>query len=320
LFGGIREYGAGPGQGAFADIAANSFYFDDITFPDTPSGCQPVPDVSPIMPGPGFIFPSSIRELAVTPESEFGLLITSDAGFLSPYIATIDQYWIDDDPNNDSTNRFTHAYLNCHVTRRIPMRRPVPLVNPQTGTWNTADGIVVGPQGLLGVQRPNRVFRVPRTGDAVIDIATLTSAADVGGIGVFPAQNVTNNGVVIVVEIDSPVNVLLTDAEGRRIGVDAGGQAVNDFGDEFALDTGPASRPRFYVVKKPAPGDYQLRSIGTDSGPYAVHVYGMDLSQRFGHHVVNQGETRLARWRSTTSRSTPAAASCSPMSRRSSSP
>jgi hypothetical protein len=81
---------------------------------------------------------------------------------------------------------------------------------------------------------------------------------------------------------------MLMDATGKRLGVDADGNSVNDFGDA-AMDSGPDTHPRFYVLRNPAAATYELRSVGTGDGPFAIQVYSTDLSKRNGHVITTRG-------------------------------
>ena len=84
--------------------------------------------------------------------------------------------------------------------------------------------------------------------------------------------------------------MVLTDAIGRRVGV-VDGQATNEFGSQ-AHDTGAATHPRLYIVQYPQPGNYTLRSIGTGSGPFTVHVYSVDSEKKVTDHISHTGEAQ----------------------------
>jgi hypothetical protein len=84
------------------------------------------------------------------------------------------------------------------------------------------------------------------------------------------------------------VDVLLTDPFGQRLGA-VNGQAVNELGSQ-GHDTGPQTHPRLYVIQHPQPGEYALRSTGTGSGPFAVHVYSVDSAKRVGVHILQTGD------------------------------
>jgi hypothetical protein len=55
-----------------------------------------------------------------------------------------------------------------------------------------------------------------------------------------------------VVRVHSPVEVMLVDPAGRRLGVDASGQAHDDLGDD-GFDNGPGE-PRTLAIRRPVSG------------------------------------------------------------------
>jgi probable HAF family extracellular repeat protein len=80
-----------------------------------------------------------------------------------------------------------------------------------------------------------------------------------------------------VLRTHSPVNVLITDPIGRRIGTDASGQPVNDFG-QFGGDSGPGE-PRTFAISQPLPGNYTIQTIGTGTGPFTIEMFNsVDVS------------------------------------------
>jgi hypothetical protein len=93
----------------------------------------------------------------------------------------------------------------------------------------------------------------------------------------------------VIIRIDSPLDALLTDGSGQRIGVDpVSGLPVNDFGTRGYVS--PAgSEPAFIAIFGPQSGTWQLRRRGTGSGPYTIHVYGIDLDQPVGTHAAIAG-------------------------------
>jgi len=101
--------------------------------------------------------------------------------------------------------------------------------------------------------------------------------------------------------VDSPVNILITDPNGKKLGVDSLGNAHNDFtgtivnsitggSENFnnGFDSGPGE-PRFFGIKNPVPGTYSVQSIGTGSGPYTVHVYSVNLANPTGQAISTSG-------------------------------
>jgi hypothetical protein len=71
---------------------------------------------------------------------------------------------------------------------------------------------------------------------------------------------------------NSPINLLLTTPDGRRIGYDAVNHTeVNDFGDA-AMYSGAGTEPQQILVQAgdAAIGDYSVTGVGTGAGPYTV--------------------------------------------------
>jgi hypothetical protein len=108
------------------------------------------------------------------------------------------------------------------------------------------------------------------------------------GLGAFPPQLGIISLSTLIIRIDSPVDVVLTDPVGHRLGA-VNGQEVNELGTQ-GHDTGPQTHPRLYLIQHPQPGNYALRSIGTGSGPFAVHVYSVDSAKRVASHILHTGD------------------------------
>jgi hypothetical protein len=118
-------------------------------------------------------------------------------------------------------------------------------------------------------------------------VPIVTSLNGPGPIAAWPPSAKPGFGGVIIIRIDSPVDVLLTDASGKKLGIE-NGLPVNDFGSD-GYDSGAGTHPRFYAIQNMAPGSYAVRSIGTADGPFAVHVYSADLDKPIGQHIVHTG-------------------------------
>jgi hypothetical protein len=88
----------------------------------------------------------------------------------------------------------------------------------------------------------------------------------------------------------SPINLLLEDPQGRRLGFDpVTQQVVNDFGP-FAEYSGPGSEPQILLLPlgAVAQGFYTVTGVGTGDGPYRVTV------QTAGDHNPLLPETTVA--------------------------
>ena len=98
-------------------------------------------------------------------------------------------------------------------------------------------------------------------GAASPSLAAATAAADSG------AQ-------VLVVRADALVHVLLTDDQGRSIGHDADGNAVNDFGGSGELlALGAGGWPRLIVLRDPPNGTLSADIAATGAGDWSVKAY-----------------------------------------------
>lgn len=154
------------------------------------------------------------------------------------------------------------------------MTSVVPFFDPVTGAGN---GVKLGtmatsPQGLVGISGESLVRVVRDEGLRTI----ATGFVEAQSVAVYPAVVPPATGAIVIVEIDSPVDVLITDSAGKRIGVDpATGDAVNDFG-ENGFDSGPGE-PRFLGIKNPTPGAFDPDMIGTGDGPFAIKIYSSAL-------------------------------------------
>jgi hypothetical protein len=159
-------------------------------------------------------------------------------------------------------------------------------VDPETGEGMDPRRVAVGVDGLYATQpETNRVIRLD-PGVGVSTVANLPLRAG-AGIGAYPPRLGNVHATAVIIRIDSPVEVVVSDAHGRRLGAIAG-QAVNEFG-QWGYDSGPLSHPRFYAINYPQPGAYTVQSVGTDSGPFTVHVYSVDTIKGARQHLASRG-------------------------------
>jgi len=117
------------------------------------------------------------------------------------------------------------------------------------------------------VQFTGRPWRWP-AGDAPPTAASLAP-----GAGRF-AASADSGAQVLVVRADARVHVLLTDPLGRRIGFDAAGAAVNDFGESGqALALGPGGWPRVIALRDPEAATFTAEITAVEAGDWIVHAY-----------------------------------------------
>lgn len=72
---------------------------------------------------------------------------------------------------------------------------------------------------------------------------------------------------------NSPINLLLTDADGDQIGFDpVANESVNDFGESYAFYSGPGTHPQIIEVSSDvtSAGGYSITGVGTGAGDYTV--------------------------------------------------
>jgi hypothetical protein len=267
---------------------------DDTKIPNVPCDCAVGAPDPPhhLMPyEPGFSPMSGFLSLAY--DQGLGLVISSNAGFLGPYITRIGGPLLNDDPADDIDAYFYQPfagdipYPSLEITRLVAKGQ---FGDPGTGIPYPLNRSVTGAPGgggLVGLQTAasGSVVRVQADGSAEVLAAGLAFPSAVGG---YPTYSSPATGLSVIIRVDSPVDVLLTAPDGRQIGVDpATGLPVNDFGAS-GFDSGPGE-PRFFGIRESVPGDWSIEMIGTADGPFAINVYGIDLDQSTGDRARMTG-------------------------------
>jgi hypothetical protein len=295
LFGGFTEVGGGLGQGSFEEVARTSFVVDDLLDPN-PQGSCPPGSISTAVPAASasgtYAGPSGFGQVAK--HRHFGLVVTSNTGYLSPYLTQFGGVLLDDNPFNDGDALFLRPELGCNAQRKLDYRPILPFWDP-TAVFATSNGVerlVSGTAGLFGTQwQSGRVVQIAE-GERLTTLAS--GLINPVGIAAYPA-NVPSGAprVAIVIRIDSPVNVIVTDPAGNRIGVDPSGAIVNDFGAFGYVagepPIGEPKKPLVMAIREPAPGSYQVDGFGTGDGAYGVHVYWINTDRDEGEHIVTRG-------------------------------
>ena len=188
-----------------------------------------------------------------------------------------------DDPGNPG-NFFQNPFFGCAPTAEV---RYDPLIPTPSGTGFWGPSFVAStPMGLVGTtpfSNGGEVF----TMDPGKATPIATGIGYVGAVTAWPPNVSAGAAISVLIRIDSPVDVLVTDPNGKKLGMESG-MPVNDFGSDGS-DTGAGSHPRFYAINNPVPGDYIVQSVGTGTGPYTVHVYSVDTSKPFGQHIFRSG-------------------------------
>lgn len=284
LFGGRKE-------------VANIVTDDQTTYVD--SGCASHDGITDAMPldGGSFIPMSGFHKVVYDESGGLGLVISSDYGGLAPYLTQVSDALLNDDPSDDQAQMFHDSYVGCAALPSLHYHRILPggSTNAALYPWQgngVNGGLVSSTRGVMGTQVGYPFGRVIHVvpGDAVETVNT--SLFNPRGIGAYPSQVSAGSGTAIIIRLDSPVNVLVTDASGRRIGADPNtGSPVNDFG-EAGFDSG-LGEPRFFAIKNPAPGPYFVHLVGTGDGPFAVNIYSADLTQANGNRIRATGVAAL---------------------------
>ena len=204
----------------------------------------------------------------------------------TPYLTAVSTTLLNRDPNDDVFDYFWRPETGCQAEPSLKFTSILPFFMPGTGASTKVNqrSLASTSTGLVGTERDRVVRVVPGVG--LVEIAS-------GFIGPWPVAeyptSVTpNSGATIIIRLDSPVNIQLTDPNGMRIGVDPlAGTPVNDFG-EYGFDSGPGE-PRFYAINNPVAGDYDVDTVGTGDGDFAINVYFVDLEQPVGQRIRATG-------------------------------
>jgi len=101
--------------------------------------------------------------------------------------------------------------------------------------------------------------------------STMLTVTTVGLAGMPFTASLTE----LVIMAHSPVDLIVTDPNGRRIGFDpVRARYVAEIpGGEYS---GHGSEPQTVVVPMPAAGTYSIQAIGTGTGPYSISVQSLD--------------------------------------------
>jgi len=298
----------------------------NTAIPQIPSGCKPpAPPLDNMMPtnSGGLLVPFNGGSIGSILYDEFtgsGLIITTDYGpAQGPWLAGISEALLDNP--GDPTQYFQDGYIGCIGVPFVPVTIPLPFFGtnpPPTGfaldaapSYKPASSIIgpVAAQFSSTLTGGTQVIQMVTGTNAPIVVtgAQLTALgfADAIGVGAYPNGVSAGLSATIVLRVDSPVNILITDPNGKKLGVDSLGDSHNDFtgtivnsttggSENFnnGFDSGPGE-PRFFAIKNPVPGTYNVESIGTGSGPYTVHVYSVNTGKPIGEAISTSGTASI---------------------------
>lgn len=295
----------------------------NTAIPQTPSGCKPpAPPLDNSMPTNStgaLLIPfvgSGFANILYDEFTGFGLIVTTEyAPSEGPWLTNISEDLLDNP--GDPTQYFQDGFAGCQGVPFVPMSVPLPYFGvdpPPTGFSINASASYKPASWINGPVAVQFSSTLPG-GTQVIELAAGTNApivvtgaqftaagfAGAHSIGAYPNGVSAGIGLTIVLRLDSPVNILITDPNGKKLGVDSLGNEHNDFtgtnvnsitgGSENVnngFDSGPGE-PRFFAIKNPVPGTYTVQSIGTGSGPYTVHVYSVNLANPTGQAISTSG-------------------------------
>jgi hypothetical protein len=261
----------------------------DLIAPAVDSGCTPNPPASSVV-ATGVLTGDYITYDEYTGH---GLVVgTGEVGAGAPFLTNISEKLLD--KPGDLSQYFTNPGLGCVLEPEVYFTSVLPFFGAHG--INGFTPLVSSTHGIVGVTGSGVALMAP--GIDPTDQAFLINnqpwilgAGFHSGLGAWPPQVSSGDSADIIVRVDSPVDVIVTSPDGRKIGVDASGQQVNDFGQD-GFDSGPGE-PRFFAINNPLVGAYSAQLTGTGNGPFAVHVYSNDLTIPIGSHIVTTGTASL---------------------------
>ncbi len=314
LFGSANSFPSSPTYGFTIEY--------NTAIPQIPSGCKPpAPPLDNSMPTNtgGLLVPFNGGGIQSVLYDEFtgsGLIATTDYGpAQGPWLASISEALLDNP--GDPTQYFQDGNIGCIGVPFVPVTIPLPFNGvdpPPTGyalgaspSYKPASSVIgpVAVQFSSTLPGGTQVIQMVSGTNAPIVVTgdQLTAAGFAGAhsIGAYPNGVSAGTGLTVFLRVDSPVNILVTDPNGKQLGVDSLGNAHNDFSGTTVdsttggsqnvnngFDSGP-DEPRFFAIRNPVPGTYNVQSIGTGSGPYTVHVYSVNLANPTGEAISVTG-------------------------------
>ncbi len=284
------DFEAGEFHGGLAFQSLNDLVggvVNSTALPDfDPGNCGPpidgITNAAPFNEGGNFNVMSGLYGIAWND----GLVLTSGSvaahdAFLPNFSLTL----LDYDPSNDRADMFHQPYGGCVVVKA-----------PKYTPWNNSFWDSDGTPRNVRQMTPNGTAGTG--GDKIVtlkDAEVTTIAEGLGspvGIDVYPGFMPPLSGVALFFRIDSPVKVLITGPDGRRIGADPdSGEFVNDYGGG-GYDSN-TNEPHLYGIWNPLPGDYSISTKGTGAGPYSISAFGANLDTNTIVKVSFTGEATV---------------------------
>jgi hypothetical protein len=270
-------------SGEFCGLILN-----DVTVPDM-ALCPTVPGNPPPNPAPtdgnALSVMGGFQQVFFDDLHGNGLTLVSNSGVTANGVLTNFSLEPLDDPSNPD-NFFAQPFIGCVLVEQVHYAALY-------HGFHFGGPIAVTPSGLVAM------FGGPTISGGssldIVDSSGIPTPIVPKGQGLGPPGPVTawppnvsaGFAISVLIRIDSPVDVLVSDPNGKKLGMQ-NGVPVNDFGADGS-DTGTGTHPRFYAINNPVPGDYVVQSLGTGMGPYTVHVYSVDATKPFGQHILSSG-------------------------------
>ena len=285
VFSGKISLMLGGGAKQYDNLIMNNLNIPDVALPPNLCGGAEVP-----MQDGGFAPLAGQYGVTYDTWGNLGLVAISNYGPAVPFLTNIGE---DMFKPNGAPPTFPQPYLNCFPTPEVTFSAPLQYYSPTTGHSNSVDHMASTSLGLVGTRFwGNDIVKVPAVGGDEVE-SVINNIPHPMGVAGFPEKIKGSYGVVIGISIQSPVNILLTDARGHSIGTDLStGNPVNDFGVN-GVDSGPATEPRYFFVRDPAPGAYAVQTVGTGDGPYTVDVYSADTTTGLSGRLTHTGAASI---------------------------
>lgn len=252
---------------------------DDRTVPTTtPHRC---PSLLPGMPrneyGDSNVFDTAS---GIAWAADGPVVMVGSHGVGRPYLPNLSMELFNLDPSDDAAMQFIDPFSpTCEIRKKLNFTPWHPL-----DSWWDANGIFRGVEqltadGTAGSQYfDGRIISVGPAPNVTVlaDARNWPGFAGPSGIDRYPGYLPHRAGLALFVKIESPVNVIITAPDGRRIGIDPlTGEVVNGFGPGgFDSNT---DEPHVFGIRNPLPGEYSIEGVGTGTGPFHITAYGVNL-------------------------------------------
>ena len=179
----------------------------------------------------------------VTFEKDLGLVLKADQGGLPAWMGHVSEALINHDGLDDQPNMVLNGFNGCAAQPIVDFESLTPGYHgdPKTGEGMDPRRVAVGVDGLYGTQpETGRVIRL-QPGIGISTVANVPFIAG-AGIGAYPPQLGNVHATTVIVRIDSPVEVVVSDAARAPAGRDCGSadQRIRPVGPRHRAGVAPA--------------------------------------------------------------------------------